>query len=355
MLVLVPLLIAGAVFGIISLTKKSGTMGAPTELPFTKSDPYVFTGNGFLYMKGTSLYYKDLVDSKKDYSFIVSASDVKLTASLNISALYNSSAVQIVGAPSPIERTGQILNVRCGSKHVVILREDGNGSTSMQIFDTAGNQKDEIDIPKGTAYIVDFGFTAAAEDVLWTLTVDTASEIPLSTITTYDLAKGSTTGVLTVHHQLIESLQFTQNSIFAIGTNDLIRYNNASEVYRLRVYGWKLLDFSASGASAKPLFLFAPRNASSALSTVKVYSVAEAEVASDQVMTFQLPENTLSAFLAGGNLVACTGNALYTYAMNGSKSSVELGLTVDGPGAVKLSENRMLLFQGEKLYLASIR
>lgn len=68
----------------------------------------------------------------------------------------------------------------------------------------------------------------------------------------------------------------------------------------------------------------------------------------------QLPAGTLGAFLAGGNLYACTQDTLYVYSSTGKQTNaVALPRTVDR--AQRLSETHLLLTGGNGLYVAALR
>ncbi|MBQ9833267.1 MAG: hypothetical protein IJO48_06005 [Clostridia bacterium] len=356
-LLIVLLLAVGAVFGIVSLIKGIGPLDSYTLMPFSASDKYVFTGSGFLYLDNDTLIYDDLNDNSKDYSFRVSASEVELSASKTIAALYNSSAVQIVGAQTPIEQSGEaskISAVKCGLDYIAVLFEETDSKHFLKIFDKNAALIDEIHPESDYLFMMDFGFTDTDSNTLWTLLVDTSAEIPICTITTYDLSKKSTTGVMTAQHQLVESLEFTDNSIFAVGTNHLMRYNNGSLIFRLSIYGYKVIDYSFT--SSKPVFLLQPRSSDSSFSTVKVCTVSEKETADDKTITIQLPHDTLSAFLMKDKVVACTADTINTYSLSGellSKTDPEFALTANG--AVKLNDSEILLYSGNDIYRYQVK
>lgn len=223
---------------------------------------------------------------------------------------------------------------------------------SLQVYDKAGTQTDQMDFPDGE--LMDFGFAQTQDDTLWTLEMAPAGSLPLSTLTTYNLATNHTTGVMTIQGQLVDQVWFTQNSIFFSCTNNLIRFTRTgnTEAYRLLVYGWELCDVSTAGST--PLFLYRERGATGTSGTVKIYALPEGETASATVSAVQLPAGTLGAFLAGGNLYACTQDTLYVYSSTGKQTNaVALPRTVDR--AQRLSETHLLLTGGNGLYVAALR
>lgn len=321
------------------------------ELPFTASANYAYTGSGFLYTSGNELKYEDLSDKDKNFTAEISSPQLSLSGSPAISAVYSSSALQILGAQFPVEFSGTVLDVKCGLAKVAVLKLENNGACSLYIYDTKSSPVDQMTFDKQT--LVDYGFyTAANTDALWTLTLDTSGSLPTSTLTLYDLGKIATTGVIPIRNQLVEDVAVTPNSIFVIGTNHLIRYTGSStEAYRLLIYGWELMDYSTSGA--KPMFLLKPRNAD-ALGTVKLVTVDEADTANEKILSIQLPEQTLDVFVSGGKLYAATSNTIYIYGSDGTVAeTIELEQSIDG--IKKLSHKHFLVTRGEQLLLATVR
>ena len=249
----VVLVLGGAAYGIFALTGSQEHSQGLEQLPFTADTNYVFTGSGFLYMYGDRLTYDDLLDAKKDASYQVSTGQVQLAASPTLSVLYHDTAVQILGAAESLTFTQQVEQVACGVNHVAVLLLGENQATSLRIYDKTGAQTDQMDFQNGE--LVDFGFAQTQDDTLWTLEMSPSGSLPLSTLTTYNLATNHTTGVMTIQGQLVDQVWFTQNSIFFSCTNNLIRFTRTgnTEAYRLLVYGWELCDVSTAGIGSEGL------------------------------------------------------------------------------------------------------
>ena len=355
LLILALLLIVGAVWGIVVLVKNSLASGGDySRLPFEADDSFTFTKNSFLYYKNGILYYDDFSNNSKDASYRVNTSEFSLESSEAISVLYNTTAVQIVGTEQTIEGFGTIEKVKCGLDYIAVLFKDESGIPFLKIFDKSAAEVDEIRPESKNSFIMDFGFTDIESNTLWTLLADTSAEISVSTITTYDFSKKSTTGVMTVQHQLVESVIFTSNSIFAIGTNDLMRYNNGNLIYRLPVYGYELVDYSLS--SGKCSFLFKSRTEGTAFKTFKLYTVAEKDSPSDSIVTLHLPGNTLSAALVNEKVVSCTPNKIYTHSYAGEllkESSLDFTLTESG--VKRINDREVILFSSPSLYKYKVK
>jgi len=346
------ILLCGAAYGVVRLLQSSRQSINSKQLPFTADTNYTFTGTGFLYMYGDRLYYEDLADNKKNVSYQVSTGDVNLAASSTISVLYHSAAVQIIGAGEPLTITETVRDVACGTDHVVVWREGDGGATSLLIYDKNGVQTDQMDFEPNA--LLDFGFAETGDETMWTLELSVNDALPVSTLTTYNLATNRTTGVITVQDQLVDGVVFSQNSIFLSCTTSLIRFNRTgiTEAYRLLVYGWELYGVSFSGSS--PIMLYRERGTTSTEGTVKLYTLPEGGVASAAVSKIQLPAGTQKTFLAGGKLYACTSTQIYTFSSAGKQLSLaELPRATDAVS--KLSDGYILLRSGNGLYAAAIK
>jgi len=346
-LALALLLIAGAVWGAISLLKGREKKAGLIELPFGPDANYAYTGSGFLYFSGGKLEYFDIDDSRKNTSYRINTEELKITASKTISALYHDTAVQIVGATDSLVFSGRVISVKCGVSHVAVLREDSAGAAAIVVYDAAGVQTDQIDFAVAPT---DFGFADAATDTLWTLELCTSGCSPTCTITTYDLASKRTTGVMGVQGQLVCSVLYSQNNLFISGTENLIRYSvtGNAETYRLTVYGWQLWDSSIS--SGTPMMLYSRRN-EDALEMLRLYSLPDGDASGVTMNPLYPPDDALAALIAGGEARVFTPTEVISYSAAGKQTSrTELGITIDS--AKKLSASHVLLSSGGKLYVA---
>lgn len=354
LLLLALALVAAAAVGVFLLVRERGTFGTLAELPFTADGQWAFTGGGFYYISGDKLCYYDLNDPEKASSLQLSSTDVTLVSSDSITAVYGGAAVHIVGASEMIDAGGQVLSVSCGKRHIAVMRQGSDESVAVLVYDASGTLVDSIE--SGSALLADCGFgTAGGSDVLWTLSLATSGSIPVSTITTYTYGDSgaSMSGVITLQSQLVEDVYFTAGSIFVAGTNHLLRYDKeiTSEAYRLLVYGYRPLDFTAGGT--KPLFLFASHAAENP-ATVQLISCADAELADALTRTVNLPEGTHSCFVIGGRFMAVANKTVYTYNASGTlQSTTELEVPCDE--AVKLSDSRILFRRGPEMRVMTLR
>ena len=348
LMILALLLIIGLIVGVVALIRGAKKSGDLTPLGFTAENMHLPTGSGLLYLVDGQLSYKDLAEKKKDFSIAVASDGIKLAGYNDTAVVYNAAAMQIVGAANPVEFSGQVMEVKCGSSHVAVLHLSAGGTTSLIIYDTKGVLQDEIVFE--SRYLTDFGFYGEGGSLLWTLELDTTGSIPNSTLTTYDLSKGTTTGVIPIQGQLAERIVMTGSSTYVCGTNSLVRYRDNSEAYRIMVYGWELLDVSTSGQ--KPSFLYRPRSDEGQISTVEVHTVAEEDVAGESKRQLQLPEDTFAAYLSGSRVAAFAPGGVSLIASDGSAETVKFDFTADS--AVKLNETNFLVLGTDGAYLVTL-
>lgn len=350
LLIGIPVVAAGIAVCVLLVNRYKAQLCTSSELPVFDPSTAVYNGTGLFYLGDSSLSYRDFSDRGNDYTLSVQGEGATLQASSELAVLYNASGVQIIGLDYPIEFSGSLVTVRCGADCVAGLRQDSESSVSLQVF----NKAEQIDqITFSGEYLVDYGFTAPSESIMWTLTEDVSASTPVSTITTYDMDRRATTGVMTQSGQLIEELCFTGSSVFAVGTNHLVRYNSVgnTQAYRVLVYGYKLTDFSSGGDS--PAFLFVPRGEET-LSTVKLYTLSEGDTADEKVAVVKLPSGVLSAFLSNGRLIAFSADTMYVYNSSGALSaSMELDFVADS--YKKLSDTYVIATNALGNYLITIR
>lgn len=318
--------------------------------PISTAMTHLNTGRGLLYQTDGQLHYFDWADHKKNYTAGTTSSDIKMSGSSTMSAVYNASFLHVVGQDNAIPFTGSIDTVECGDNYLAVLRRDSEGSESVLVLTRRGEQIDQL-LP-GDQFIVDFGFyKTSAGEMLWVeMLSDTASQ-PTTTIRTYDLAKHAQTGAIQVQNQLVEDLYINTSSIFVSGTNQIIRYTHDGnkEAYRITVYGYRVLDFSSAG---NPTFLLTPRGGD--MHAVKLLQLSDTAVPAVTETYLQLQSEGVASFLMNGSLIVVSRDRMFTYTLKGKLSDTALfELPVDS--AHKLSETMLLLESNGLYYTASIK
>ncbi|MDL2258832.1 DUF5711 family protein [Eubacteriales bacterium OttesenSCG-928-K08] len=344
-------LVALGVLGALTIIKnRSVAQATLVEQSFNSSDQYVYTGTGFFYLQGDTLTYEDKANSRNNYKGQITTQAVSLLGSADMLVIYNDISIKVIGEEFPVEFSGALRSVTCGNGYIAALRADTNGNETILVIDSTGAKYDEI--PVQNQYIVSYGFFSADGEYLYVLGLTLDSSTPLSTITVYNISRKTTSGMMSVQSQLVESMRFSKSSIYAVGTNSIIRFSLAdnNESYRATVYGWRELDYDSS--TANPSFLLCPRS-SSALNTVKILQLSDTKVATSTEKMLQLPSGTKEAFLMNGRLVAVSelGYTVYDYA--GKKLSyVEFPSMIDS--VEKLDGTQLLITAGNHVYTTKV-
>lgn len=317
--------------------------------PISIASTYINTGDGLLYQTDGQIHFYHLSDNKKNYTYGMGASDVRMSGSAAMTVVFNDNSLQVVGKNQPLTFTGRVREVECGTNYLAVLRNSDEGTDSIAVITPGGEQVEQLFF--ADQYIVDFGFYKTGGEMLWVETINVNAGTPTISITTYDLTKKASTGVMHIQNQLVDELYLTANSVFVVGTNQIIRYTHSGnkEVYRVTIYGYEVVDFSSAGSS--PTFLLTPRGGD--FHSVKILTLAE-DSAPNAVDTYlQLPTEGISAFMMGDHLAVTSREKLLTYTLKGKLSS-EASFEQPIDNAVKLNDKVLLLSANGIYYLATV-
>ena len=316
--------------------------------PISTTSTYINTGDGLLYQTDGQIHFYHLTDSKKNYTYGMGASDIRMSGSKSMTVVFNQSQLQVVGEKTPLSFTGVVEEVECGTKHLAVLRAADDGTESVLVITRGGEQIDELTY--ADQCIIDFGFYSIANEMLWIETINVNTGMPMTTISTYDLGKKEVTGMIHVQNQLVDEIYITPNSIFVVCTNQIIRYihEGNKEIYRTTIYGYEVLDFSYS--SGTPTFLLTTRGGD--FHTVRMLTLAEDAAPAPVETTLQLPAEGVSAFIMGSRLSVASREQLFTYTIKGKLSATA---TFEQPidAAIKLTDAKLLLSSNGMYYLAN--
>ena len=331
-----------------SIFNKQAATVSMEMTPISTSSTYISTGDGLLYQTDGQIHFYHLTDSKKNYTYGMGASNIRMSGSKAMTVVFNKAQLQVVGEQMPLIFTGSIQEVECGTDYLAVLRQAEDGTESVLVITRAGEQVS--DLPFADQCIVDFGFYTAQNEMLWIETLNVTSGTPMTTISTYDLNKREITGMIHVQNQLVNDIFITPNSMFVVCTNQIIRYihEGNKEIYRTMIYGYEALDFS--NASGTPTFLLTTRGGD--FHTVRILTLAEDSAPEPVETTLQLPTEGVSAFIMGSRLVVASREQLFTYTLKGKLSS---NATFEQPidAALKLTDSKLLLSSNGMYYLAN--
>ena len=316
--------------------------------PISTTSTYINTGDGLLYQTDGQIHFYHLTDEKKNYTYGMGASNIRMSGSESMTVVFNESSLQVVGEKTPLTFTGTVEEVECGTKNLAVMRQSEDGKESVNVITKDGEQVTDLNFDDQC--IVDFGFYTTNNEMLWIETLNVSAGTPMTTIQTYDLNKREVTGMIHVQNQLVNDIYITPDSMFVVCTNQIIRYihEGNKEIYRTTIYGYEVLDFSF--ASGTPTFLLTTRGGD--FHTVRMLTLAEDAAPSPVETTLQLPAEGVSAYIMGSRLCVAFREQLFTYTIKGKLSATA---TFQQPidAAVKLTDNKLLLSSNGMYYLAN--
>lgn len=316
--------------------------------PIATASTYINTGDGILYQTDGQIHFYNLTDSKKNYTYGMGASNIRMSGSETMTVVFNTAQLQVVGEKTPLTFTGEIQEVECGTDHLAVLRKAEDSQESVLVLNRDGEQLKELPFPDQS--IIDFGFYTTANEMLWIETLNVSTGSPMITISTFDLKKQEVTGLIHVQNQLVNDVYITSKSMFVVCTNQIIRYihEGNKEIYRTTIYGYEPVDFS--NASGTPTFLLTPRGGD--FHTVRILTLAEDSAPEPVETTLQLPTEGVSTFIMGSRLVVASREQLFTYTLKGKLSATA---TFEQPidSAVKLTDSKLLLSSNGMYYLSN--
>lgn len=348
-LIVLVLAFVGLIVGGVLLFRSCSLAASKRSLPFAYSAENAYTGDGFMYMEGSTLKYINLKDESKNYSISVNAPTARLMGTSGIKIVYNSRALQMIGTQYDIELEGEVVKLCCGSKYAAVYRLGNDGSKTLHVYDSAGSECYQIDFTD--AVLTDFGFESSTSPILWTSELITTGNCITTTVTIYDLSRSSITGVISVQGQLVKDIFITSNSIFAVCTDNIIRYDRRSniEAYRLLTYGYDCTSCSFSGGRA----LFVLKREEGDTDSVRLLSVSEKDVANESSSLLVLQTGVVNSFAMNGNFIVVSQEKLLIYDASG-KLTKEAQFDQLITSAEKLDERNILIGRGDEALLYTI-
>lgn len=338
------------------IVRSCGVRMTLRELPLVSSDLLGGTGDGLLYVRGDRLNFLSFKDEDENFTkTLTGASAPKgVTGTEGVKIVWSEDAVQAVGGSFDMNPEGVVRAVRCGASHAAVCARRPNGDEQILVYTSVGQLIKTFDFPKGT--LVDFGFSEASDRTLWTMRLDTESGSPRTTVSTFDLVRMSSTGVISVSGQLIERVFFTSSSMYLAGTDSLIRCSASAnrEIYRVQLYGYRVEDISLAGD--QPLLMLVPRGAdpASPARSVRLLSVAQKDVADATVYNVTLPEGVIGCSLQSGSLAVTTPASVTLYSPKGLVIETQSLGETPALSAQKLDERHILLERSGDFVLLTV-
>lgn len=315
---------------------------------------YDVSDNYLTYMTDDSL---EQVNLKSDamISISLNAENIGFSVSSTMTAFFADSQFQIRGMKEPLNFTGTVRSLAAGNKYcAVLMKRNGNGLDTILLYNASGEEMfSPIDFSDNK--VVSFGFdTADGRETLWVICVNIESATPATTVRLYDFNNnGSMSYYPVFYDQFIEQLAFSDDSVFIIGTQEIVRYarTGSREQYRVPIYGKKVIDYRVGDEYV--YFLLQPRDEENARHVLYVMALAESDSANETAMTLSCGEDIISCFLQSGGIRVITPTRYLSYSYSG-KLSRDVPLENRADTAVELDASRFLLVSGDDCYFVTI-
>ena len=254
---LVAIVLSGGVFAVFYLMFRQRDASLTYEkLDIDANMDYHVSGGYLTYASATDLIQVNTSDTKKSIVTNLPTAIDGFGVSSTITAVYAGSNLQLRNFKT-LTLNGTIRGVACGGSHCAALRtNEVNGLDSIVVFNASAEAVgNPIDFSESK--VVNFGFeTGYGRELLWVICVNTQASLPVTTVRLYDYNNGGAMSYYpSFYEQSIERVYFTEDSVFLIGTEDIVRYNldSSRERYRVGIYGKeaaRYASFSSPGAPA---------------------------------------------------------------------------------------------------------
>jgi hypothetical protein len=352
---LVALVLSGGLFAVFYLMFRQRDVSLTYEkLGIQANMDYIVSGNYLSYASATDLVQVNINDTKKStITHLDNGAIDGFGVSSTMTAAYVGSSLQLRNFDT-LTLNGTIRGVACGEGHCAALRtNDISGLDSIVVFNASAEAVgNPIDFAESK--VVNFGFeTKYGREMLWVICVNTQASLPVTTVRLYDYNNGGTMSYYpSFYEQSIERVYFTEDSVFLVGTEDIIRYSmdSSRERYRVGIYGKEVMDVSASGGTVR--FLLKPRGSSNQ-HTLYTLALAEADAPNTTMLTVYVGENIVNAFLQASGIRIVTRTRMISYTFSGKNSpSADIILSYPADNALKLDESSFLLVSGDDCYIA---
>lgn len=350
---LVAVVLSGGVFAVFYLMFRQRNASLTYEkLNIEANMDYDVSGGYLTYASATSLIQVNTNDTKKSMVTNLPTAINGFGVSSAITAVYAGSNLQLRNFPT-LTLTGTIRGVACGQSHCAALRtNDLNGLDSIVVFN-ASAQAVGNPIDFSESKVVNFGFeTSYDRELLWVICVNTQASLPVTTVRLYDYNNnGAMTYYPSFYEQSIERVYFTEDSVFLVGTEDIIRYNmdSSRERYRVGIYGKEVMDVSVSSGTVR--FLLKPRGSSNQ-HTLYTLAMAEADAPNTTMLTVYVGEDIVNAFLQNNGIRIVTRTRMISYTYSGKNTpSADIMLDYPADVALKLNDSSFLLISGDECYI----
>ena len=350
---LVAVVLFGGIFAVFYLMFRQRNASLTYEkMNIDANMDYDVSGGFLTYASSTDLIQVNISDTKKSMVTNLPTAIDGFGVSSAITAVYAGSNLQLRNFPT-LTLNGTIRGVACGQSHCAALRTNElNGLDSIVVFNASAEAVgNSIDFSESK--VVNFGFeTKYGRELLWVICVNTQASLPVTTVRVYDYNNnGAMSYYPSFYEQSIEQVYFTEDSVFLVGTEDIIRYtlDSSRERYRVGIYGKEVMDASVNNGTVR--FLLKSRGSSNQ-HTLYTLAMAEADAPNTTMLTVYVGENIVNAFLQNNGIRIVTRTRMISYTYSG-KNTPSADIILDYPAdvALKLNDSSFLLISGDDCYI----
>ncbi len=352
--VLVAIVLFGGVFAVFYLMFRQKDASLTYEkVGIQAKMDYTVSGGYLTYASSTDLVQVNINDTRRStITHLDSGSIDGFGVSSTMTAVFAGSNLQLRNFKT-LTLNGTIRGVACGESHCAVLRiNEINDLNSIVVFNASAEAVgNPIDFAESK--VVNFGFeTGYDRELLWVICVNTQASLPVTTVRLYDYNNnGAMSYYPSFYEQSIERVYFTENSVFFVGTEDIIRYNldSSRERYRVGIYGKEIMDVATSSGTVR--FLLKPRGSSNH-HILYTLSLAETDTPNTTMLTVYVGEDIVNAFLQSNGIRIVTRTRMISYSYSGKNTpSADIVLDYPADAALKLNDDSFLLVSGSDCFI----
>ncbi len=311
---------------IVILTKGRELKDTLVQMPFGADSEYFTVGETIVYSDAELLTCVD-ASQKLVWKLKLFTSGLSFTANDDLIAATGQGVVQVLNAKGnhlfSTQLNGEIKSARVGKDMIaafVLQQADNETPAYIVVFNLTGEALFRLDVTN--RYVLDYGFDEKS-DALYVLELDVSGGVPVSRISTYRPDTQAITFIKEFKDQLVSSLYWIGDSIYAIGTNQLTMYESInSSNKQVMVYGWVLEDVCCS---SEPKFIYVPLNNTGTYDIARVIRSAGSEI------TINLPPGVFKILHQGEKIYCFANNQIFVYTGEGKYlRTYDLPYAIDG-------------------------
>ncbi|MBR0156503.1 MAG: hypothetical protein IJM20_03170 [Clostridia bacterium] len=350
LVILALFVIVGAVIGIVFGLKSCSLAVKKQSLPFSPEAKYAYTGDGFIYMDGLNLRYVSLSDEENNFSEQLEYAPEKLIGTPQLKAIATRSSFRIVNTRHDNSFDGEIRKITAGSNYIAVFVEGNDGKLTLIVYNAAGDRCYTEDYTDRV--LLDFGFEGGGSDSFYTSELIIKGDVLSTSIKTRDIRRQSNTGDLYIQGQVVTKVFLTEKSVFAYGTDRIIRFDRKTntEAYRVLANGYDCTDASWSGGR----IVFLLSRSDDRGGPINVLSLKEDSTADESRFVMTGSGESVACFTLSGKVFEVRSDKLVIL---NNKGAEEKSIPFEGEitGAAKADNNALIVFAGNESILYSVK